>query len=151
MGFLPMFYFTGVMVKLFSVAVYFLGSYAIYKLSIVRGVANPWMSFIPIFNLFMFGMVGDSLKYTDSQIDELLGNIPLAYALPIISLVTSMMGGSLGILGGIILQAASVLVYYLIFNFYSYKNRILFTILSIIPLAGPLLTLYCLRDRKIGY
>ena len=130
-----------------NLAIYLLEAYAIYKLCRVRSLSNPFFAFIPFFQLYLFGCAGDSLKYRSRTIDSILGNIPLAYALPLISIIGSLVWG-MGSLAYYVLKAAYVVVYYLIFDYYEPHNRILFTVLSVIPLVGPLLVLYSLRGYR---
>jgi hypothetical protein len=149
MGFVPMYGIPHSMFWIISFVVYLVNAYAIFKLALIRNILHPWMAFIPIFNLYMFGMVGDTLKYTYRQVDDAIGNIPLAYVLPIASLIATSLGGIFGWAGRLVIQVGSLLVYFLVFSFYSYKNRILFTILSLIPIVGPLLLIYSIRDQRI--
>ncbi|MBQ8599584.1 MAG: hypothetical protein IJ411_05660 [Oscillospiraceae bacterium] len=138
-----------------TLAVYLVSSYAFYKVAKIRMLPNAWLAFIPIFGLYITGMIGDSLKYNHYKINHYISDIPLAYALPILSLATNVLGvvplvGGLAVsLVSLLLWAAEIMVYYFIFSLYGEpKNCVLFTALSIIPVVGPLLVLYVLKDRR---
>ena len=137
---------TVLIVQLIALAMYIFTSYAIYKVAKVRGFEMAWLAFIPIFSLYITGLIGDSLKYLDPKIDNVFTSLPMAYALPISSAIVfiPIIGG----LSGLITLVLSLTVYYLIFSFYSYESRILFTALSLIPLAAPILILISLNGRR---
>ena len=112
---------------LLVILVYLLESYAIYRLSVVRGLPIPLLAFVPFFQLYMLGQIGDSLKYTNRTIDDLLGQIPLAYALPLLSIAGSLLRYPLTLFISMVSALAMVIVYYLVFSFYEPKLSILFT------------------------
>ena len=139
-----------------SLAVYLLGAYAIFKIAKIRFIPNAWMAFIPVFNLYMVGQIIDSLKYNHYKINRYISDIPMAYALPILSIATNfiyklpLIGGLSSTLISIVLLVAEVVMYYFVFSLYGEpKKEIPFTVLSaIVPLAGPILVLYVLKDRR---
>lgn len=138
---------------LISFAIYVVSAFAFYKLAKIRGIQYPWMAFIPFFSLYITGYIADTLKYNNRYLNQYLANIPLAYALPLISLVSSfswsipLLGGLLQQILALLLYAGQILTYYLVFDHYTAPDqKVLFTILSIIPVVGPLLILYSLRD-----
>ena len=140
--------------QMVSLAVYLVSAFALYKLGRMRCINTPWLAFIPFFNLYVMGYIGDTLKYQSPQLNRYLYNLPLAYALPLLSIFSSI-GVRLPFIGGLtysLLSLASwvltVVVYYLIFLQYAYRQRILFTILSVIPVVGPILILYSLRGYR---
>lgn len=148
--------FTGSLITtLLSLAVYLIGSYAFYKLAKIRMLPNAWLAFIPVFSLYITGMIGDSLKYNHYKINHYISEIPLAYALPILSLASTVIG-NVPVLGSplvavieLVLWAAQIMVYYFVFSLYAEpKHCIPFTVLSIIPVVGPCLLLYVLKDRR---
>ena len=103
----------------------------------------------------MNGMIIDSMKYNHYKINRYISDIPMAYALPILSLATNVVhviplfGGLAGLVIGVILWASEILMYYFLFHLYAEpKQCIPFTLLSLIPLVGPILILYVLKDRR---
>ena len=70
--------------SLLSLGVYLLQSYASYRLAVVRGLPNPFFAFIPFFQLFMLGQIGDSMKHLNRRVYDVFASVPLAYALPIV-------------------------------------------------------------------
>ena len=145
----------GLLSSLLSLAVYLLGAYALYKVARLRFLPNAWLAFIPIFNLYMIGMILDSMKYNHYKINHYLSDVPLSYVLPIAALVSNLLPvipliGDLAVwIVNLGLWLAELLMYYFIFHLYAEpKNTNLFTLLSVIPLLGPILTLYVLKDRR---
>lgn len=145
----------GLLSSLLSLAVYLLGAYALYKVARLRFLPNAWLAFIPIFNLYMIGMILDSMKYNHYKINHYLSDVPLSYVLPIAALVSNLLpvipliGDLAVLLISLGLWLAELLMYYFIFDLYAEpKNTNLFTLLSVIPLLGPILTLYVLKDRR---
>lgn len=117
-----------------SLGVYLLQSYAIYRLAVVRKLPTPIFAFIPFFQLFMLGQIGDSMKYMDRQINNLFGNIPFAYALPLLSIAGSILRYPLSGIMSLISSFGMLLIYYLVFSYYAGRYRILFTSICCLPL-----------------
>ena len=109
------------------ILVYLLESYAIYRLAVVRGLPMPVLAFIPFFQLYMLGQIGDSLKYMNRTVNDLLGQIPLAYALPLLSIAGSLLRYPLTLFISMVSSLVMLVVYYLVFSFYEPKFSILFT------------------------
>lgn len=113
--------------------VYLLQSYAIYRLASVRNLPNPVFAFIPFFRLYMLGMIGDSLKYMNRQVNDLFGRIQFSLALPIISIATSILAYPFNSIASLLLSFAQLLMYYLIFSFYVPRLCTLFTAICALP------------------
>lgn len=131
----------GFLSNVLSLGVYLLNSYAIYRLAYVRGLPNPIFAFIPFFKLFMLGQIGDSLKYQNRYVGGLLESIPLAYALPLLSIATSILVYPFSTITLFLNLAGEVVVYYLVFDYYTPKYCSLFTILSCTPVLVSFLTI----------
>lgn len=147
----------GLVGSLLTLGLYLLSSYALYKVAKVRFIPNAWLAFIPVFSLYMVGLIIDSLKYNHYKINHYICDIPMAYALPLASIAASSILPMIPILGSpaaalieVALWIAQVLMYYFVFSLYGEpKHTIPFTLLStFIPLAGPILVLYVLKDRR---
>ena len=146
---------TGLLADVITLAVYLIGAYAIFKVAKIRFLPNAWLAFIPFFNLYMSGMIIDSMKYNHYKINRYISDIPMSYALPLLSLASNvvyvlpLIGGLAGSIIGILLWASEILMYYFLFHLYAEpKQCIPFTLLSLIPLVGPILILYVLKDRR---
>lgn len=137
---------------IYQPALYVLTALAFYHLARLRGLAYPWLAFIPFFNLYQMGSIGDTLKFNSSPFNRYLADVPLAYLLPILALVTGLLnvlpiiGGLLYFLCQVVLYLLQLLIYLFIFQQYCPQKKYLFTILSIIPLVGPILVLYTTRS-----
>ena len=145
----------GLVSSILSLAVYLVSSYAIYKVAKIRFIPNAWLAFIPFFSLYMVGSIADSMKYNHYKINRYIGDIPLSYALPIAAIATNFLG-VVPLIGGLAiwvinlaLWATELLVYYFVFSLYGEPKHVVpFTALSVIPLVGPCLMLYVLKDRR---
>ncbi len=78
----------------------------------------------------------------------------LQYALPLLSIFSSvaymvpLLGGLISLVLQLAVYVGQLLIYLFIFQYYEPEKKYLFTILSIIPVVGPLLVLYCTRQYR---
>lgn len=140
------------LVSMIQIAVYVVSAFAFYKLAKIRCINNAWLAFIPFFSLYIIGYIGDTLKYNTAPFNRYLSDISMAYALPIGSIIASV-AGALPMIGGLasgilelLVYVGQILVYLFVFQQYAPKNKFLFTLLSIIPVVGPILILYSIRE-----
>ena len=134
-------FWTGSLVGLIDLAVYLITAFAFYRLAKLRCVNNPWLAFIPFFSLYIQGYIGDTLKYNCPPFSRYLYDLPLQYALPLL-------GGLISLVLQLAVYVGQLLIYLFIFQYYEPEKKYLFTILSIIPVVGPLLVLYCTRRYR---
>lgn len=139
--------------SIISVAIYFISAFAFYKLAKMRSLPCPWMAFIPFLSLYIIGYIGDTLKYNTAPFNRWLNDIPLAYALPLLSIASSLsytliwgLGSMISTILNLLVFLGQVAVYLFVFSQYAPENKYLFTALSVIPVVGPCLILYSLRD-----
>lgn len=137
--------------KIFTLLFYLINGLGFYKLAKIRGIQYPWLAFIPVFNLYIVGVVGDSLKYRNYTISKYFNKYPLALVLPLGFAVFNMFAyGRLFLwIGQLAVLALQLMIFYLVYEYYDDKNKILFTVLSIIPIMPPILILYVTRKIKI--
>ena len=133
--------------NMISLAIYIVSAFAFYKLAKLRCLNNAWLAFIPFFSLYIIGYIGDTLKYNTAPFNRYLSDIPLAYALPLLSIFSSV-AYAVPLLGGLVSSLLNLLVYLFVFQQYAPQNKFLFTILSLIPVVGPLLILYATRGYR---
>ena len=147
-------FWTGSLVGLIDLAVYLITAFAFYRLAKLRCVNNPWLAFIPFFSLYIQGYIGDTLKYNCPPFNRYLYDLPLQYALPMLSIFSSvaymvpLLGGLISLVLQLAVYVGQLLIYLFIFQYYEPEKKYLFTILSIIPVVGPLLVLYCTRQYR---
>ena len=133
--------------NMISLAIYIVSAFAFYKLAKLRCLNNAWLAFIPFFSLYI-------IKYNTAPFNRYLSDIPLAYALPLLSIFSSvayavpLLGGLVSSLLNLLVYLGQVLVYLFVFQQYAPQNKFLFTILSLIPVVGPLLILYATRGYR---
>ena len=137
-----------------QLAVYIVSALAFFKLAKLRCMPYPWLAFIPLFNLYVIGYIGDTLKYNTAPFNRYLSDVPLAYALPVLSIVSSMawavpfLGGLISGILSLVVYLAQVMVYLFVFQQYEPRNKVWFTLLSLIPVVGPALILYSIREYR---
>ena len=151
---LPVFSISSIIADLFRLASFLITGFAFYKVASIRFLPNPWMAFLPIFNLYMTGSLADSMKYRFPKINRVIGDLPLAVLLPATwvfsQLIIARLFLPLAVLISFACWAVEIMVYYFIFSLYGKPSMAIpFTVLSIFPLVGPCLILYCLKDRRI--
>lgn len=135
-----------------QLALYLVTAFSFYKLANIRRIPNAWLAFIPFFQLYIVGYIGDTLKYNTAPFNRYLSDIPLAYALPLLSILSGVVGvfPLIGFIGSSLMSllvfVGEVLVYLFVFEQYAPQNKFLFTALSLIPVVGPCLILYSIRD-----
>ena len=80
--------------NMISLAIYIVSAFAFYKLAKLRCLNNAWLAFIPFFSLYIIGYIGDTLKYNTAPFNHYLSDIPLAYALPLLSIFSPVAANS---------------------------------------------------------
>ena len=115
-----------------QLAVYIVSALAFFKLAKLRCMPYPWLAFIPLFNLYVIGYIGDTLKYNTA---------PFNRAVPFL-------GGLISGILSLVVYLAQVMIYLFVFQQYEPRNKFLFTLLSLIPVVGPALILYSIREYR---
>ena len=57
-----------------QLAVYIVSALAFFKLAKLRCMPYPWLAFIPLFNLYVIGYIGDTLKYNTAPFNRYLSD-----------------------------------------------------------------------------
>ena len=142
------------LVLIFALVSYIFHSIGLYTIGKRMGKEYPWLAFIPFFSLYIQGYIGDTLKYNCPPFNRYLYDLPLQYALPLLSIFSSvaymvpLLGGLISLVLQLAVYVGQLLIYLFIFQYYEPEKKYLFTILSIIPVVGPLLVLYCTRRYR---
>ena len=55
--------FVGLLVLALSVVMYVLSSLGMYRIAQRRGIRNPWLSWIPVGNMWILGCISDQYQY----------------------------------------------------------------------------------------
>ena len=158
-----------------SVAAYVLQSLGYYTIAERRGIKRPWLSWLPIGNLWILGSISDQYQYVvkgkiRNRRKVLLGlscGLLVLYVVWAIVLLASaamadMMGsgliiGLIGILGGLLLVALAICLavfqYICLYDLYrscAPDNAVLYLILSIVVnWVIPLFVFIC-RKKDVG-
>ena len=65
-----------------------------------------------------------------------------------LAILLPLLGGLISLVLQLAVYVGQLLIYLFIFQYYEPEKKYLFTILSIIPVVGPLLVLYCTRRYR---
>ena len=158
-----------------SVAAYVLQSLGYYTIAERRGIKRPWLSWLPIGNLWILGSISDQYQYVvkgkiRNRRKVLLGlscGLLVLYVVWAVVLLASaamadMMGsgliiGLIGILGGLLLVALAIclavfqyICLYDLFRSCTPDNAVLYLILSIVVNWAIPLFLFICRKQDVG-
>ena len=98
--------------NMISLAIYIVSAFLLFtSWAKLRCLNNAWLAFIPFFSLYIIGYIGDTLKYNTAPFNRYLSDIPLAYALPLLSIFFFGRLCSPSLLGGLVSSLLSLLVY----------------------------------------
>lgn len=126
-----------------GLAAYVLFSLGLYTMAQRRGIANPWLAWVPIADLYILALILRSLNVFGLEIPM------FTMVLPVAALVVALLGritfiGPLLSLAYFILTLASLNKLY---RMYSPANATLYTILSVFGIPIPIL-MYMIRNNQ---
>lgn len=126
-----------------GIAAYVLVSLALYTMAQRRGIANPWLAWVPIADLYILALILRSLNVFGLEIPMFTMVLPLA-ALVVALLNRVPVLGTLLSLAYFVLSIASLNKLY---RMYSPANATLYTVLSIFGIPAPII-LYMIRNNQ---
>ena len=126
-----------------GIAAYVLVSLALYTMAQRRGIANPWLAWVPIADLYILALILRSLNVFGLEIPM------FTVVMPVAALVVALLGritfiGPLLSLAYFILTLAALNKLY---RMYSPANATLYTILSVFGIPIPIL-MYMIRNNQ---
>lgn len=134
----------GVVGLLLGVAAYVLMALGLMKLAENKGIENAWLAWIPIANLYIFGLILGELNIFGQDIPKLELVMPLA---PIAVMILNFIP-ILGQLISIAYAVFMIMALYNLFKMYRPESAVLFTVLSCIGLA-PIFIFIIRNDTAI--
>lgn len=120
-----------------GIALYVIFSLALYKMAINAKLENPWLAWIPFFNLYIIAKLIKSLKIGTYLIPNLEVVLPMASAITFVLSYTPILKILLSPLVSI---ANFVLVLFALnklYKMYKPDNAVLYTVLSIFGVTVP--------------
>lgn len=143
-AFIALLGFFALILFIFGIIFYILGAVGLYKLAYNRRIENPWLAFIPIANLYIFGLIIKELKIDSFEIPSLELVLPLGcIAVTIIRHIP--------LIGWLADIAYLLIVLFSLHKLYSiYRPRLaaLWLVLSIIlPFMGPIFIFVIRNDN----
>lgn len=135
----------GFLVFLFSIigiVLYVLASVGLYKLAANRNIANPWLAFIPVANLYILGLLVKTIKLDSFEIPNLELVLPLGFIAAAILRRIPLIGW----LANIAYLILTLITLYKLYKMYRSEQATLWLILSIVlPFMGPIF-LFIMRN-----
>ncbi len=127
------------------ITLYILQSIGLYKFATKHNIANAWLAWLPVGNMYILGKLGFEIYAKDENKNEVFTWILLGCSA--VELVFNSNGlGSIAALGTIVF---STWAYYNIFNKECKQNCILFTVLQAIFRIGGII-LFAIRNKITG-
>ena len=153
----------------FSIACYVFQSVGLYAVAKRRGIYNPWLAWIPAGNMWILGSISDQYQYVakgkvKNRRGVLLGLMIAAAAMPLVTVVTVLMGGVgapiitfllvllylLLIAAGIALTVLQYMAMYDLYRSCEPDNAVVYLVLSILfNVAQPFIVFAC-RKKDLG-
>jgi hypothetical protein len=126
-----------------GIAAYVLTSLALYTMAQKRGIANPWLAWVPIANLYILALILGTLNVFGLEIPM------FTVVLPAAAVVVGLLGRIvfIGPLLGIAYFILTLASLNKLYRMYSPANATIFTIISIFGIPVPIL-LYMIRNNQ---
>ena len=128
---------------LVGIAFYVIFSLGLYTMAVNRGIANPWLAWVPIADLYIIALILKSLNVFGFEIPM------FTVAYPVAAVVVGLLN-RVPLIGGLLSLAyflLSLCVFNKLYRMYSPANATLFTILSIFGLPIPII-MYMIRNNQ---
>ena len=140
---------------LLVLVIYLINAIAFYNLAVRYGVPSPWMSFVPILDVYQTGRFINAMLPDAPPLYQRFSHIPFClltlggYAIDtIITLFVPQLENLWSIFYTPFGLAIAFLLYYLFFSRYVPQKRLTYTILATL-ICGPIFILYFLsKERK---
>ena len=123
---------------------YILQSIALYKLAEKNNIANAWLAWIPIANMYLLGKLGFEVYAPDDKKNEVFTWVLLGCS------AASWFFDGLSGLASLAVIVFSTWAYYYIFNKINNKNAVLFTVLTAIFQIGGLILFFNRKNFVSG-
>lgn len=130
-------------IALIALVLYLLQSYGIYKMANNLNVENSWLSFIPIFNLYIIGKIVPTIEIGSKKIDN------MEMVLPWCSVICIVLG-LIPFIGIIISFIPAILFFYVSYFLYKKYNPDSAKLMIIISIFLPFMTpifIFVLRNK----
>ena len=126
-----------------GIAAYVLTSLALYTMAQKRGIANPWLAWVPIADLYILALILRTLNIFGLEIPM------FTVVLPVAAIVVGLLGRItfIGPLLSIVYFILVIASFNKLYRMYSPANATLYTILSVFGIPAPII-LYMIRNNQ---
>jgi hypothetical protein len=128
---------------LIGIAAYVVTGYALFVMANNRGIANAWLAWVPIANLYILAQILRTLNIFGFEVPMFTVVYPAAAVVVSFFSRVALIGGLLGLAYFILSIAALNKLY----RMYAPANATLFTILSLFGIPAPII-LYMIRNNQ---
>jgi len=129
---------------IFSVALYVIFSYSLYMIVKKRNMENPWISWIPIANMYFVGKLTGDIKIFSLSLTNMEIILPLAFALFIGLKYIPLVGFILSAIGLLVI----VVSFHKLYEKFDADNAFILTILTaILPVIAAPIIMFIYRNK----
>lgn len=142
-AFLAIWGFLAFIFIIIGIVLYILSAIGLYKLADNRNIANPWLAFIPVVNLYILGLIVKKLRFEAFEIPS------PELVLPIGCIVAAILRSVplLGWLAAVAYLLLMLLTLYRLYCIYRPVQAVLWLVLSIVlPFMGPIFVFIIRND-----
>lgn len=133
----------GIFLLIFAIVAYFLSAIALSKIASNRGIANSWLAFIPIANLYLQGLIIKEFDVFNFKIEKPEFVLPIVAILPLVLVEAGAIGSIVSLLCIIVSFFAMYRLYFILDKDTAQRNILLSIFL---PITAPFI-LYSLRNK----
>jgi hypothetical protein len=153
-GFLAAYLALAIVLLLVGLLAYVMGSVGMYQIASRRGLANPWMAWLPYASIYLLGAIADDINKRKNKASNyrwlLLGFLLSSTLFPIIILLNPFVATVLGILSFALTLATAVIgyiSYYMIYEEYTHTAAGLLVLSILVSPAIPFV-LFAIRNNN---
>jgi hypothetical protein len=154
LGFFAAYLIIAIFVFLVGLLAYVMGSVGMYQIAFRRGLANPWMAWLPYASIYLLGAMADDINKRKHKVSNyrwlLLGFLLSTTLFPIISILSPFVAVVLGILSFALALATAVLAciaYYMIYEEYTHTAAGLLVLSILVSPSIPFI-LFAIRNNE---
>ena len=133
-----------VVLSLFGVVLYVLMSIGLYRLASKAGIQHAWLSWIPIGNFYILGMLLSSIQLGSLEVPSLQIVLPVAFVVYLIFRKAAV----LGVILSLLMYVFMIICLYFLFKRYCSEKAVLYTVLSaVFPFLAPIF-IFAIRNNR---
>jgi hypothetical protein len=152
-GFFAAYLVLAIFILLVGLLAYVMGSVGMYQIASRRGMANPWMAWLPYASSYLLGAIADDINKRKNKVSNyrwlLLGFLLSSTLFPLIIILSPFVATVLGIFSFALALATTVIgyiAYYMIYEEYTHTAAGLLVLSILVSPALPFI-LFAIRNN----